>query len=249
MRFKSILGFGLAAFLIGSAPVVAQDVVKVGSSPTGLPFTFLNTQTKEMDGVLVEVVKAIQADLDIKPEFETVQFSALVPSLTSNKIDMIASAMFITAERAKVVDFSEPVYGYGEGLFVPSSDEVNYTKYDELKGKTIGVQVGTTFVDLFQKSGLFSEVKIYKGIPDIMADVNACRIDAGIADGPMAAYYIAQGQFPKVKMVNSYVPSAAGEFGLALRKGDERMPKVNEAIKRIKRDGTLDAILAKFGLK
>lgn len=249
MRLKSILGLTLATFLIGSAPSLAQETIKVGSSPTGLPFTFLNTQTKEMDGVLVDVVKAIQEDLGVTPEFEAVQFSALVPSLTSNKIDMIASAMFITEERAKAVDFSDPVYGYGEGLFVPASDEGVYTKYEDLKGKTIGVQVGTTFVDLFQKSGLFDEVKIYKGIPDIMADVNAGRIDAGIADGPMVAYYLAQGQFPRVKMVDEYVPSAAGEFGLALRKGDERMPQVNEAIKRIKSDGTLDNILAKFGLK
>lgn len=249
MRLNTVFGLALAAVIGGTASVGAQDVAKVGSSPTGLPFTFVNTETKAMDGVLIDVVKAIQNDIDVKPEFEAVQFSALVPSLTSNKIDMIASAMFITEERAKVVDFSDPVYGYGEGVFVPVTDETAYKHYEDLKGKTIGVQVGTTFVDLFQKSGLYEEVKIYKSIPDIIADVNAGRIDAGFADGPMAAYYIARGQFPKVKMVESYQSTAGGEFGIALRKGDERMPKVNEAIARIKSDGTLQQILTKYGLK
>ena len=101
----------------------------------------------------------------------------------------------------------------------------------------------------FRKSGLFSDVKVYKGIPDIIADVNAGRIDAGFGDGPMAAYYLSQGRYPKVKMVESYEASAGGEFGLALRKGDERMPKINAAIARIKSDGTLQKILAKYGLK
>ncbi|ERL99940.1 ABC transporter substrate-binding protein [Brucella intermedia 229E] len=240
-----------AIIMWGAMPALAQEAVKVGSSPTGLPFTFVNTETKAMDGVLIDVVKAIEPDIGIKAEFEAVQFSALVPSLTANKIDMIASAMFITEERAKIVDFSDPVYGYGEGVFVPVSDDTAYKTYADLKGKTVGVQVGTTFVDLFRKSGLFSDVKVYKGIPDIIADVNAGRIDAGFGgDGPMAAYYLSQGRYPKVKMVESYEASAGGgEFGLALRKGDERMPKINAAIARIKSDGTLQKILAKYGLK
>lgn len=249
MRLRKLFLGAIAATIISSAPVWAQETIKVGSSPTGLPFTFVNTETNQMDGILVDVVKAIEPDLGVKADFEAVQFSALVPSLTSNKIDMIASAMFITEDRAKVVDFSDPIYGYGEGVFVPVTDETAYKSYEDLKGKTVGVQVGTTFVDLFKKSGLFKDVKIYKGIPDIIADVNAGRIDAGFGDGPMAAYYIAQGRFPKVKMVETYEASAGGEFGLALRKGDERMPKINEAIKRIKSDGTFEKILEKYGLK
>jgi len=250
MRLKKIFGLAATAIIMwGAMPALAQEAVKVGSSPTGLPFTFVNTETKAMDGVLIDVVKAIEPDIGIKAEFEAVQFSALVPSLTANKIDMIASAMFITEERAKIVDFSDPVYGYGEGVFVPVSDDTAYKTYADLKGKTVGVQVGTTFVDLFRKSGLFSDVKVYKGIPDIIADVNAGRIDAGFGDGPMAAYYLSQGRYPKVKMVESYEASAGGEFGLALRKGDERMPKINAAIARVKSDGTLQKILAKYGLK
>lgn len=249
MRLNKICSLALAAVVTMGAAATAQEAVTIGSSPTGLPFTFVNTETKKMDGVLIDVIEAIKGDLEIEPTFEPTPFSALVPSLTSGKIDMIVSAMFITEERAKVVDFSDPIYGYGEGAFVPVGDDTAYTKWEDLSGKTIGVQQGTTFVDLFQKSGIFADVKIYKGIPDIIADVNAGRIDAGIADGPMAAYYIAQGQFPKVKMVESYEASAGGEFGVALRQGDPRREAINTAITRIKEDGTLAEILGKYGLK
>lgn len=249
MRLHTLCGYALAATLALSGGASAQEAVKIGSSPTGLPFTFVNTETNKMDGVLIDVIEAIKGDIGIEPTFEPTTFSALVPSLTSNKIDMIVSAMFITEERAKVVDFSDPIYGYGEGVFVPVTDDAAYTKWEDLSGKSIGVQQGTTFVEIFQKSGIFSDVKVYKGIPDIIADVNAGRIDAGIADGPMAAYYISQGRFPKVKMVDSYVASAGGEFGVALRQGDERREAINKAIARIKEDGTLAKILAKYGLE
>ncbi|MCB5410375.1 ABC transporter substrate-binding protein [Pseudogemmobacter faecipullorum] len=249
MRLNRICSVALAALMALSGAAVAQQQVTIGSSPTGLPFTFVNTETNEMDGVLIDVMKAIEADTGLTPVFVPTQFSALVPSLTSGKIDLIVSAMFITEERAKVVDFSDPIYGYGEGAFVAIDDENSYTKWEDFAGKTIGVQQGTTFVELFQKSGIFADVKIYKGIPDIIADVNAGRIDAGLADGPMAAYYIGQGRFPKVKMAEDYVASAAGEFGVALRQGDERRETINKAIARIKEDGTLAEILAKYGLK
>ena len=54
------------------------------------------------------------------------QFSTLIPSLTSNKIDIIAAAMYITPPRKEVIDFSGPVYTYGEGLIVPKSDAKDY---------------------------------------------------------------------------------------------------------------------------
>lgn len=248
MKFGKIYGAALAAAMaFGSAATAEQ--VKIGSSPTGLPFTFVNTETNKVDGVLIEVMHAIQEDTGLEPLFEPIGFSALVPSLTSGKIDFIVSAMFITEERAKVVDFSDPIYGYGEGAFVGASDDTAYKSWEEMTGKTVGVQQGTTFVDIFQKSGIFADVKIYKGIPDIIADVNAGRIDVGVADGPIAAYYLSQGNFPKVKMVESYEASVGGEFGVALRQGDERREVINKAIARIKADGTLAAILAKYGLK
>ncbi len=249
MRRRHLLGITFAAATAIALPASAQQALKVGSSPTGLPFSFVNTETQALDGVMVDIVKAVGKDMGFEPSFEAIQFSALIPSLTSDKIDLIAAAMFITDKRKEVIDFSEPVYGYGEGLFVPAGDSTDYKNYDELKGKTVGVQVGTTFVDTFQKSAIFKDVKIYKTIPDIIADVNAGRIDAGFADGPIVAYYLKQGRFPKVRFVESYVPTVTGKVGIGVRKGDARLPEINAAIEKIRTDGTLDAIFAKYGLK
>src|SRR6266566_3766743 len=179
MLFKRLVHAAAAALVLAVAPVSAQQVFKVGSTPTGVPFTFLDTKTNSIQGVMVDLITEIGKDAGFQVQIEPMQFSALIPSLTSNKIDIISAAMFATAARKEVIDFSDAVYTYGEGLVVPKGDAKNYVTQEDLKGETVGAQVGTAFVDALKKTGLFSEVKAYDTIPDILRDVNAGRLKAG----------------------------------------------------------------------
>ncbi len=239
-----------SAMAAGILPAQAQSVLKVGSTPTGMPFTFLDTKTNTIEGVMVDLVKAIAAAADFKVEVEGMQFSTLIASLTSNKIDMVAAAMYITAPRKEVIDFSDPIYTYGEGLLVPTSDTKDYVSFADMKGYTVGAQIGTAYVDVLQKTGLFGEVKLYKTSPDILADVNAGRVQAAFADAPIMAYTLKQGQFPNVRLVKSYKPTITGSVGIGIRKTDgELLKKVNTALAKLKADGSVDKILAKWGLE
>ena len=112
--------------------------------------------------------------------------------------------MYITPARKEVIDFSDPVYTYGEGLIVAKSDTKDYKTLEDLKGETVGAQVGTAYVEPLKKTGLFADVKIYDTIPDIMRDVNAGRIKAGFGDFPILAYNLQQGNFPEVRLVKNY---------------------------------------------
>ena len=184
MSLRSLIAAG--AILVSLAlPAAAQQTLKVGSTPTGIPFTFLDTQTNTIQGVMVDLITEIGKDAGFGVQVEPMQFSALIGSLTSNRIDIIAAAMYITEPRKQQIDFSAPVYTYGDGLFVPKSDVKEYASLQDLKGLTVGVQVGTAYVEPLQKSGLFPEVKIYDSIPDIMRDVNTGRLKAGFADLPI----------------------------------------------------------------
>src|SRR6201996_8418663 len=107
----------LASGAIGRA--AADPVLKVGSTPTGVPFTFLDTKTNTIQGIMVDLVTAVGKDAGFTVEIEPMQFSTLIPALTSNKIDLIAAAMFATPARREVIDFTDTVYTYGEGLVVP----------------------------------------------------------------------------------------------------------------------------------
>jgi polar amino acid transport system substrate-binding protein len=170
--------------------------------------------------------------------------------LQANKIDLIAAAMYITPPRQEVVDFSDPIYTYGDGLFVAAKDGKDYTSWQDLKGEVVGVQIGTAYVKPLQESGLFKEIKVYDSIPDIMRDVNLGRIKAGFADFPIVAYQLSLGSFPETRLAKNYKPTVVGSVGIAVRKGDKAtLDKVNASLRKFKTNGTTDGILARWNLK
>ena len=250
MIFRRLVQAATAIFLLSAAaPGSAQPVLKVGSTPTGVPFTFLDTKTNSVQGVMVDLITEIGKDAGFQVQIEPMQFSTLIASLTSNKIDIISAAMFATAARKEVIDFSDPVYSYGEGLLVPKSDTKNYVTQEDLKGEVVGAQVGTAFVDALKKTALFSEVKVYDTIPDILRDVNAGRLKAGFADYPILAYNLKQGNFPEVRLVDSFKPTIVGTVAIGVRKGDQDLlTKINASLAKLKANGIVDRILGKWGL-
>ncbi|MGK9170877.1 ABC transporter substrate-binding protein [Inquilinus limosus] len=250
MRIGRIIQAAAAMLVVAAATPAAAEVLKVGSTPTGVPFTFLDTQSNTIQGIMVDLVGAVGKEAGFEVQIEPMAFSTLIASLTSGKIDLIAAAMFITPKRQEVIDFSAPIYTYGEGLIVPKDDAKDYVALADLKGLTVGAQVGTAFVDALQQSGLFAEVKAYDTIPDILRDVNAGRLAAGFADYPILAYNLKDGAIPGVRLVESYKPQVVGSVGIGLRKGDQALrDRVDAALAKLKADGTIDRILGKWGVK
>lgn len=245
MKHVASLAFGLA--MAFAAPAYAESV-NVGVTTTGVPFTFVDTASQEPTGAMVDLAKAITADIGDEAEFKVVAFSALIPALSSGKIDLISAGMFATDERKKVVDFSTPVYSYGDAMFVAADDATNYT-LDDLKGETVGAQIGTTFADKLQALGTFGEVKLYDSIADIMRDVKLGRIKAGFGDKPIVAYQVSQKPELGVRLVEGYEPMQKGDVAVAVSKENSALlEKVNGAIAKLKESGELDKIFAKYGL-
>jgi polar amino acid transport system substrate-binding protein len=249
MSLKRLALAAVAALALTSA-ASAQQTLKVGSTPTGTPFTFLDTKTNTIQGIMVDLITEVGKDAGFQVQIEPMQFSTLIASLTSNKIDIIAAAMFATAARKEVIDFSDTVYTYGEGLLVPKSDTKDYTRLEDLKGEVVGAQVGTAFVDALKKTGLFSDVRVYDAIPDILRDVDTGRLKAGFADYPILAYNLQQGRFPQARLVESYKPTIVGSVGIGVRKGDqELLKKINTSLAKLKQNGTVNKVLEKWGQK
>lgn len=248
-RRTALTGLALAAGLtLAAGTASAQQTLKVGSTPTGIPFTFLDTKTNTIQGVMVDMVTEVGKRAGFSVQVEPMQFSTLIAGLTASKIDLISAAMYITPARKEQVDFSDPIYTYGEGLIVPKSDTKDYASFDDMKGFTVGAQVGTAYVAPLQK--VFPEVKIYDTIPDILRDVNAGRIKAGFADYPIVAYNLQQGNFGETRIVKSYKATMAGSIGIGVRKGEtELLKKINTALAAMQADGTVKKVLAKWGLE
>jgi len=251
MKIKSLTLtlVSLVAFAF-STNALAQKVVKVGSTPTGIPFTFLDTKTNTIEGAMVDIIKAVGKEAGFTVQIEPMPFSTLIASLTSKRIDLISAAMFITPPRQEVVSFSEPIYRYGEGLMLSTKvAQKTYTSFSDLKGMTVGVQVGTAFVEPLKKTQGIKEVKLYDGSQDMIRDLNAGRIEAGLLDYPIAAYILSQGNNPNVRLDKSYQPTIMGNIGIAANKDNPQLlATVNTALAKLKTNGTIDTILKKWGL-
>jgi polar amino acid transport system substrate-binding protein len=235
-----------AAFSCSTAD---ESVFVVGASSSGVPFTFLDVESNSPRGVMVDVVRAVGEDAGFSTEVRMLPFNALIPSLTSGRIRLIAAAMVITPARREIVDFSDPVYSYGEALIVAASDPTEYKTLEELKGKVVGAQVGTVYIDALQASGLFPEVKIYDSIADILRDVGVGRIEAGFGDHPIVAYQLGLGTHPEVRLVRSYEPRIVGSIGIGVRKEDkELLARINESLARLKANGTVARIVSGWKL-
>ncbi|WP_433850307.1 ABC transporter substrate-binding protein [Brucella pseudogrignonensis] len=248
MKFKSVAVSAAITVLMFANIALAADTMKVGVTTTGVPFTFIDTASQRVTGSMVDLASAIGQDLGVQPEFEVTAFSSLIPSLDIGKIDVISAGMLVTEARKKAVDFSDPVYSYGDVMFVAADNTENYT-IEALKGEVVGAQIGTTFADELKGLGTFKEVKLYDGIADIMRDVKLGRIKAGFGDQPIIAYQIQHNPALGVRIVDGYKPMKTGYVALAVsKKNPELLNKINSAIAKLKTNGELTKIFAKYGL-
>ncbi|MCK0244159.1 transporter substrate-binding domain-containing protein, partial [Salmonella sp. 17E623] len=115
-------------------------------TPTAVPFNFLDPKTNTLQGVMIDIAHAVGKQAGFMADVMPIPFASLVPALQTNKIDIIASAFAKTPQRAEVVDFTQLVVEYGEALIVPEKDKTDYKSIADLKGKTVGVQIGTLYV-------------------------------------------------------------------------------------------------------
>jgi polar amino acid transport system substrate-binding protein len=248
---RSIRGLcGVLAFAFVGASPAQPPTYNVGATPTGIPFTFLDVKTNTIQGAMVDLIAAIASDAGFKVNLQATPFSALIPALTGNRIDIIATAMLITAPRRDVIDFSDPVFPYPEGLVVNVADTTPYRSLADLKGQVVGAQVGTVYVEFLRKNGEFAEVKVYDSLADILREVSLGRIKAGFGDAPILKYQLAQNVSLRAKLVPTYAPKLTGNVGIGVRKSDpELLKKINAALAKLRADGTIDKILAKWDVK
>lgn len=248
MLRKKLVGTLAAMATALAIQTAAAETVTVGITPTGIPFTFVDTATQKPAGAMVDLANAIAADAGLSAEFQINAFPALIPALTTDRINLISASMFITDKRKEVIDFSTPVYTYGEAMFVAADNPNNYTMND-LKGETVGAPIGSTFADALQALSLFREVKLYDSIADIVRDVKLGRIKAGFGDKPIVAYQLAQKPNLGVRLVEGYQPIKQGEIALAVAKNNPQLlEQVNTAIAKFKKNGELKRIFSKYGL-
>jgi polar amino acid transport system substrate-binding protein len=232
-----------------AASIMESDVIRIGTEGTYPPFEYYD-DAHNLIGFDIDLSKAIIEKLGKRAEVVDMTFDGLIPALLTKKIDFIAAAMNATAERRQRVDFSD-VYIAPDAVLVTKADNGAIKSMDDLRGKRIGVQLGT--VEDLYLSDLDApiDIKRYQKTDDAVREVLLDRNDGVFLDTPVGNSYVESDKFKgylKVAFKEAIIPEDEG-FAFAIRKGDpEFIEALNKALRELKDSGELDKIKAKYNL-
>lgn len=225
----------------GMTRVQKSGVLRIGTDATYPPFEWIDTSTGQVEGFDIDLVREVCKEIGVKAEFVVVPFDGIIAGLVSGKYDMIASTFTITPERAKQVAFSDPYYDGGQAIAVPLYDTTTFGA-DDLKGKTIAVQLGTTGE---RRASQITDAEIiaFENIGAAFIDMENGRVDAVINDRPTTELIIRQRGAAKI--VGPTLTSE--EYGLAVTHADkDLLAAINRALAKIRADGRFEAMRVKW---
>ena len=225
---------------------LADGKLIVGTNAEFPPFEYLG-DNGEPDGFDMALIKAIGEKLGVEVEIQNMEFGSLITSIGS-KIDVSIAGMTVTEERKNAVDFSDSYYDAVQFVILPADSTI--AAKEDLLGKTIGCQLGTTgeylIDDLIAEDGA-TEKKSYNKAVDAVNDLLNGRLDCVIIDKNPAQVF--QSNYPdQIKLTDgSAFGFEAEQYAIAMPKGDTALAeKINAALAEIKADGTFDSLVEKY---
>lgn len=224
---------------------LADGMLTAGTNAEFPPFEYVGDDG-EADGFDIALIKAIGEKLGVDVQVDNMEFASLVSSI-GNKIDVAIAGMTITDERKEAVDFSEPYYEAVQYVLLPEGSEI--ATAEDLKNKTIGVQLGTTG-DFIASDIEGTTVNTYNKGVDAVNDLINGRVDCVIIDKNPALVFESKFQDDGSKI--TAVDGAQFEFepeyyAIAVPKGDTALvDAINKAIEELKADGTFDELVKTY---
>lgn len=227
-----------------------KGYITIGSS-NDAPFCYQDVDTNELKGIDIEILREICSRLGIPDiQLKVIDFSNLLVELNNGSIDMVVDGMYVKDERLQIAAFSDKWYQEGEAVVIPSDSAI--ASKEDLAGKNIGAQPGTTFYDTAQvwlDAGKIGNLTAYDNQATLMTAANMGKVDAVVTDGIVAGYTLSSDSSLKLKLLAPYTAEASGQIGSAVRFDDEAfIAEVNTALNAMKEDGTLLKILKGYGL-
>lgn len=246
--FKNKLVLLLSVLIMGfTSQAFGADKLVNGIDANFPPFAYID-KTGQPSGFDVEAMNWVAKEIGVEVSHQPIEWDGIITSLLTKKIDIIASGMSITEERAKKVDFSIPYWVIKQVMVTKNGSALTIDEL--LKGKkTIGVQQGTSEAKWLKAEaaakGWNFELRYYSSSPLAVEDVLNGRIAAAAMDDAPAKDAVSK---KDVQIVGTFGMHAE-EFGYAVRKDDkELLGKVNKALAKLMASPTWNEMIKKYKL-
>lgn len=190
--------------------------------------------------LMTEIANGLGLDLVVKDiGFDGLQSGA---ALAAGQCDIGASAMTITEEREKNLDFSEPYYDSLQTLLVPTDSQIK--SIDDLAGKKVGIQQGTTGA-AYAKENVPEGTKLvtFPSDAELYQSIKSGGIDAVLQDIPVNVAHTESGDF---EIVQEFDTNEKYGFAVKEEGSEALLEAVNEQLAKLKDDGTYDELYDKY---
>ena len=237
---RTLLTAALTLGLAWSAgPAFAQETIRAVTDATFPPMEFVKDGKRT--GFDIELVEAQAGAMGKKVEWIDIDFKGLIPALQAGRADIAVSAIYITPERAKVVDFTDPYYAGGLVVMTKKDGPVKTLK--DLDGRKVSVQVGTKSVNYLKEHyPAVQRVEVEKN-QEMFNLVQIGRAEAAVTGKP-AAKLFAQST-PDLTVLNDQITTE--DYGIAVPKNKPELTReLNAALQKLKADGSYQAIVNKW---
>lgn len=238
--FKLYLSFCLSFLLLvgcekntSKLPKKLDDVLHVAVSSDYPPFVY--DQAGKLVGFEVELIQAVAVKLGKTVQFHDVDFQNILDVVAKKQVDCAVASIAQTPERAKKVAFTLPYHRSMSVIVVPYAAAVN--TISDLKGKTLGIESGTTYQQYFnaKKRSLLKGIKQinrnkFMDLFEAMRDGKCQAILTGYSEG-----YAIQDINPDLKIIP--IEDTITTFAIALPKNSPLLEKINTILQEMARNG------------
>ncbi|MGZ3585629.1 MAG: ABC transporter substrate-binding protein [Candidatus Limnocylindrales bacterium] len=213
----------------------------------------------------IEIGQEIAKRLGLTAEIQNSVFDTIIAALLGGKCDIIISAQNITPDRVKQVDMI-PYFQAGQSFVVAKGNPSSIKSTDDLCGKSIAAETGTTEVDYLQGTGDYKgqglsqacttkglaaiDIKKFPKDSDALSALQGSIVAAYFADSPVAGYYTVQ--HPDQFELAPIAPLAPAKEGISINKDPkykDLKAGVLAAFQSMLADGTYKSILTKYGIQ
>jgi polar amino acid transport system substrate-binding protein len=224
------------------AAAPAAMKIRVASDAAYPPFETVDEKTKELVGFDIDLFKAIAKEANLEVEFVNIGFDPLLAGMAQCQYDAAISAITITDERKQNMTFSDPYFQAGQAITVAVKNDAIKSEAD-LKGKTIGTQLGTTG-DILAKKIEGANVKAYDSVDLAFQDLLNGQVDAVVADNVPSEGFVGKNT-DKIKVVAGLLTSE--DYGISVcKKNAELLTRINDGLKKVKAAGVIDELNNKW---
>jgi polar amino acid transport system substrate-binding protein len=221
--------------------VVEAGVLTVCSDMPYEPFESM--EDGEPVGFDIDLIREVAAELDLRLDMADTDFDAIQSgdALNSNQCDVAISAMTITGERARVLDFSSPYFDASQALVVPEGAGID--SLDDLARQRIGVQAGTTGeLYVTDNAPASAEVVPLEDAAAMELALTEGVVDAAVYDNTVVGDVVAGN--PGLTVAAEF--DTGEQYGMAVKKNGnvDLLRAINKVLATLEENGGYDEIYA-----